>query len=214
MTYELNAVKRDEKGTGASRRLRHADKLPGVVYGGEKAAESIVLAHNPIYYALKDEDFHSAILTLIIDGEKQPVMVRDFQMHPYKQQVMHIDFQRIDMNEPLHVHVPLHFINAENSPAVKDQGANISHILTSVEVRVLPSQIPHFIEVDLSLIEAGGSIHLSDLTVPEGVEITTLVRGDDPAVALAVVPRGVVEEEVEAAPAAEAAPADGEAAAE
>ena len=210
MTYEINAVKRDEKGTGASRRLRHADKLPGVVYGGDKAAESIVLAHNPIYYALKDEDFHSGILTLVIDGEKQPVVVRDFQMHPYKQQVMHIDFQRVDMTQAMHVHVPLHFINAEASPAVKNQGANISHIQTSVEVRVLPGNIPHFIEVDLSNIEAGGAIHLSDLAVPKDVEILQLSHGDNAAVALAVVPRGVAEE----AAAAVSAPAAGAAAAE
>jgi len=205
MAFELNAVKREELGTGASRRLRHADKLPGVVYGGGKDAESIVLAHNPIYYALKNEDFHSAILTLDIDGVKQPVVLRDFQMHPYKQQVMHIDFQRIDMNEMMHVHVPLHFINADESPAVKDQGAKITHVLTDVDVRALPANIPHFIEVDLINIVAGGSVHLSDLPVPEGVEIVQLVRGDNATVAQAIVPRGVAEEA--AAVAAAAAPA-------
>jgi large subunit ribosomal protein L25 len=215
MPYELNAVKREEMGTGASRRLRHAGKLPGVIYGGDEAALSVVLEHNPVYYALKEEDFHSGVLNLIIDGKKQPVLLRDFQMHPYKQQVMHIDFQRVNLNEAMHVHVPLHFINAEESPAVKTQGAKITHVLNDVDIRALPAHIPHFIEVDLSQIEAGGAVHLSDLKVPEGVEITQLVRGDNSTVAQAIVPRGMPEADEEAAPAADAAaPAEGEAAAE
>jgi len=193
MAYELNAVKREEMGTGASRRLRHAGKLPGVIYGGDVAASSIVLDHNPVFYALKDEDFHSGVLNLTVDGQKEVVMVRDFQMHPYKQQVMHIDFQRVDMNVPMHVHVPLHFINADASPAVKTQGAKISHLLNDVDVRALPANIPHFLEVDLSAIEAGHSVHLSDLKVPEGVEIVALVRGENTTIAQAVVPRGVIE---------------------
>ena len=193
MSYELNAVKREEMGTGASRRLRHAGKLPAVVYGGEKAAASVVLEHNPVFYALKDEGFHSGILNLVIDGQKEPVLLRDFQMHPYKQQIMHVDFQRVNLNEIMHVHVPLHFVNADISPAVKLQGAKITHVLNDVDVRALPSQIPHFIEVDLSKIEAGQAIHLSDLKVPAGVEITLLTRGDNATVAQAIVPRGVVE---------------------
>lgn len=214
MAYELNAVKREEMGTGASRRLRHADKLPGVIYGGEKAAQSIVLDHNPVYYALKDEAFHSGLLNLVVDGKKEVVMVRDFQMHPYKQQVMHIDFQRVDMNQPMHVFVPLHFLNADESPAVKNDGARITHVLNDVEILSLPANFPHFIEVDLSKIEAGGAVHLSDLKVPKGVEITALVRGDNSTVALAVVPRGVAEEEAAAEEAAPAAPAAEEPAAE
>lgn len=214
MSFELNAVKREEMGTGASRRLRHADKLPGVIYGGDEPALSIVLEHNPVYYALKEEDFHSGVLNLVIDGKKQPVLLRDFQMHPYKQQVMHIDFQRVNVNEPMHVHVPLHFINAEESPAVKSQGAKITHVINDVDVRALPAAIPHFIEVDLSTIEAGGAVHLSDLKVPAGVEISLLVRGDNATVAQAIVPRGMPEETEEAPAAEEAAPAAGEAAAE
>ena len=182
MTFELIAAKREEMGTGASRRLRHAGKLPGVVYGADVAAVSVVLDHNPIYYALKDEAFHTEILELVIDGQKQPVLLRDFQMHPYKQQVMHIDFQRVDLNESMHVKVPLHFINADVSEAVKLQGAKISHIMNDVDVRALPNKLPQFIEVDLAGIKAGQSIHLSDLKLPEGVEITALVRGNDAAV--------------------------------
>ncbi|GGY08487.1 50S ribosomal protein L25/general stress protein Ctc [Paludibacterium paludis] len=185
MAFELIAAKREEMGTGASRRLRHAGKLPGVIYGGDVAAVSIVLEHNPIYYALKNEAFHTEILDLVIDGEKQPVLLRDFQMHPYKQQVMHIDFQRVNMNEKIHVKVPLHFVNADVSEAVKLQGAKISHIITEIDVRALPAELPKFIEVDLSAIKAGQSIHLSELKLPQGVEMTALIRGGDTAVVLA-----------------------------
>jgi large subunit ribosomal protein L25 len=185
MSFELIATKREEIGTGASRRLRHAGKLPAVVYGGNKDAESVVLDHNPLFYALKNEAFHSDILNLVIDGQTQPVMLRDFQMHPYKQQILHIDFQRVDLNEKIHVKVQLHFINADASAAVKDQGVKISHVLTEVDVRALPNALPKFVEVDLGKIEAGQSIHLSDLKLPAGVEFTALGRGENATVALA-----------------------------
>ncbi|CUA81765.1 ribosomal protein L25, Ctc-form [Gulbenkiania indica] len=185
MAYELNAAKREEMGTGASRRLRRAGKLPGVIYGANQDAQSIVLEHNPVFYALKEEGFHTGILTLVIDGAKQPVLLRDFQMHPYKQQVMHIDFQRVDANEKMHVKVPLHFVNADVSPAVKLQGGLVSHVMTEVDVRALPGQLPSFIEVDLSGLKAGQSLHLSDLKLPEGVEITALLRGENSTVAAA-----------------------------
>ncbi|SMF00798.1 50S ribosomal protein L25/general stress protein Ctc [Pseudogulbenkiania subflava] len=185
MSYELIAAKREQLGTGASRRLRHAGKLPAVVYGANTEAVSVVLEHNPVYYALKEEGFHTGILNLVIDGEKQAVLLRDYQMHPYKQLVLHMDFQRVDLNEKMHVKVPLHFVGADASEAVKLQGAKISHVLTEVDVRALPAQLPSFIEVDLSAIQAGQTIHLSDLKLPEGVEITALTRGGDQAVASA-----------------------------
>ncbi|MBI3146695.1 MAG: 50S ribosomal protein L25/general stress protein Ctc [Pseudogulbenkiania sp.] len=185
MSFELIAAKREQLGTSASRRLRHAGKLPAVVYGANTEAVSVVLDHNPIYYALKEEGFHTEILTLVIDGEKQPVLLRDYQMHPYKQLVMHMDFQRVDLNEKMHVKVPLHFVNADASEAVKLQGSKISHVMTEVDVRALPAQLPKFIEVDLGEIKAGQSIHLSDLKLPEGVEITALLRGGDQTVASA-----------------------------
>ncbi|BAK78326.1 ribosomal 5S rRNA E-loop binding protein Ctc/L25/TL5 [Pseudogulbenkiania sp. NH8B] len=185
MSYELIAAKREQLGTSASRRLRHAGKLPAVVYGANTEAVSVVLEHNPVYYALKEEGFHTGILNLVIDGEKQAVLLRDYQMHPYKQLVLHMDFQRVDLNEKMHVKVPLHFVGADASEAVKLQGAKISHVLTEVDVRALPAQLPSFIEVDLSAIQAGQTIHLSDLKLPEGVEITALVRGGDQAVASA-----------------------------
>lgn len=185
MSYELIAAKREQLGTSASRRLRHAGKLPAVVYGANTEAVSVVLEHNPVYYALKEEGFHTGILNLVIDGEKQAVLLRDYQMHPYKQLVLHMDFQRVDLNEKMHVKVPLHFVGADASEAVKLQGAKISHVLTEVDVRALPAQLPSFIEVDLSGIQAGQTIHLSDLKLPEGVEITALIRGGDQAVASA-----------------------------
>lgn len=185
MSFELIAAKREQLGTSASRRLRHAGKLPAVVYGANTEAVSVVLDHNPIYYALKEEGFHTEILTLVIDGEKQPVLLRDYQMHPYKQLVMHMDFQRVDLNEKMHVKVPLHFVNADTSDAVKLQGCKISHVMTEVDVRALPAQLPKFVEVDLGEIKAGQSIHLSDLKLPEGVEITALLRGGDQTVASA-----------------------------
>ncbi|WP_293765724.1 50S ribosomal protein L25/general stress protein Ctc [uncultured Aquitalea sp.] len=184
MAYELIAAKREEMGTGASRRLRSAGKLPAVVYGNG-AAESVVLDHNPIYYALKEEAFHSAIIDLVVDGAKQTVLLRDFQMHPYKQQVMHIDFQRVDLSQKVHVKIQLHFVGADVSEAVKLQGAKISHILNEVEVRALPGDLPKFIEVDLSNIKAGQTIHMSDLKLPAGVELTAVARGENGAVALA-----------------------------
>lgn len=183
MAYELIAAKREEQGTGASRRLRHAGKLPAVVYGGGKDAVAVVLEHNPVYYALKEEAFHTGILNLVIDGTTEPVLLRDHQMHPYKQQVMHIDFQRVNLNEKMHVKVALHFVGGDVSEAVKLQGSKISHIMNDVEVRALPAQLPTFIEVDLSGVKAGQTVHLSDLKLPEGVEIVALARGSNLAVA-------------------------------
>lgn len=185
MSYELIAAKREELGTGASRRLRHAGKVPAVVYGDDKDAVSLTLDHNVLFYALKEEAFHSSVLELVVDGAKEQVLLRDFQMHPYKPQVMHIDFQRVNPNEKIHVKVPLHFVGADVCPAVKLQSGNVTHVTTEVDVRSLPANLPSFIEVDLSAMTAGTIIHLSDLKLPEGVEIVALIRGNDATVASA-----------------------------
>jgi len=185
MALELIAAKRVEQGTGASRRLRHAGQTPAVIYGGEKAPEAVTVDHNTVFYALKDEAFHTSVIDLIVDGAKEPVLVRDFQMHPYKQQVMHVDFQRVNMNEKVHVRVPLHYVNADVSPAVKLHGGRLSYILNEVEVRALPAALPNFIEVDLSAAIGGQTIHLSDVKLPEGVESVSLLRGEDLAIASA-----------------------------
>lgn len=196
MQIEIDANKRELQGKGASRRLRSAGKVPGVVYGGEGAAQSIELDHNNLFHKLKLEAFHASVLSLNIEGEKEQVLLRDVQMHPYKQQVLHVDFQRVDKNKKLHVKVPLHFINAEVSPGVKLSGGMISHVLTEVDVSCLPKDLPEYITVDLSEMTAGSTLHLSDLKLPENVEISALIRGgDDLPVATLIVQRGGATEE-------------------
>lgn len=197
------AFKRELQGTGASRRLRISGQTPGIVYGGVEAPISISLDHNALYHALKKEVFHSSILDLEIDGVTQQVLLRDFQVHAFKQLVLHADFQRVHADQAIHMKVALHFINADVSPAVKQHAATISHVMTEVEVACLPGNLPEFITVDLSNIDVGHSIHLADLALPEGV--TVIAHGKNQTVATALVPPGHAS--AEAAPAADAAAA-------
>jgi large subunit ribosomal protein L25 len=201
-SLEFTAFPRDGEGRGASRRLRHSGKTPGIVYGGVDKPASIELDHNALIHALKNEAFHSSILTMQLDNGSQRVLLRDVQMHPYRPQVLHIDFQRIDENKKIHMKVPLHFINADVSPAVKLGGAIISHVLNELDIACLPKHLPEFIQVDLSTIEIGHSIKVSDLKLAEGVVAVT--RGKDPVVASAVVPKVVAEAEETAAAEGEA----------
>ena len=174
------AFARNEQGTGASRRLRNAGTTPGVVYGGGKDAVSVKLDHNSLYHAINREAFHSTILDLEIDGVTEPVVLRDFQMHAYKQIVMHVDFQRVAQDQKITIRVPLHFTGVENSPAIKLGGSNVSHAVNTVGISCLPKDLPEFITVDLSGIAAGQSVHLSAVQMPAGVVAT-----DDPRLALA-----------------------------
>lgn len=190
------ATTRKAQGTGASRRLRRADKLPGIVYGGNQPAAPIELEHNPIFFALRKEKFHASILTMELDGVEQLVVLRAFQMHPYKPQVMHIDFQRIMPDQEVTMRVPLHFSGEEISPAVKVSKCIISHTVSYVEVACLPRDLPEFIEVDLSKMEDGMTLHSTELVVPAGVRVVT-----DTVVASVITPV----EEVVTAPAADAA---------
>lgn len=190
------ATTRKAQGTGASRRLRRADKLPGIVYGGNQPAAPIELEHNPIFFALRKEKFHASILTMELDGVEQLVVLRAFQMHPYKPQVMHIDFQRIMPDQEVTMRVPLHFSGDEISPAVKVSKCIISHTVSYVEVACLPRDLPEFIEVDLSKMEDGMTLHSTELVVPAGVRVVT-----DSVVASVITPV----EEVVTAPAADAA---------
>ncbi|BBB64861.1 50S ribosomal protein L25 [Undibacterium sp. YM2] len=190
------AFARKEQGTGASRRLRNAGQTPGIIYGGTEAPVSITLDHNALYHALKKEAFHSSILDLEVDGKSEKVLLRDFQVHAYKQLVLHADFQRVDPNQKIHVKVPLHFVNADVSPAVKLSSAVISHVAVELDVSCLPADLPEFVEVDLSKLEAGQSIHVSQLALPKGV--TAVVHGGDATVAIAVVPAGATSAEAEA----------------
>ncbi|HEY4317665.1 MAG TPA: 50S ribosomal protein L25/general stress protein Ctc [Herbaspirillum sp.] len=201
------AFARKEQGTGASRRLRNAGQTPGIIYGGTSAPVAISLDHNALYHALKKETFHSSILDLEIDGKVEQVLLRDFQVHAYKQLVLHADFQRVDASQKIHVKVPLHFINAEISPAVKLGSGIVSHVMADLDIACLPKDLPEFIEVDLANLEIGNSVHLADVKLPNGV--TAVIHGgeDNPTIATASIPAGKVEAEATAATDAAAAPA-------
>jgi len=194
---KVTAFPRTEQGSGASRRLRNAGQTPGIIYGGAGAPVNIKLDHNALYHALKKETFHSSILDMEIEGKTEQVLLRDFQMHAFKPLVMHIDFQRIDAKQKIHVKVPLHFINAEISPAVKLSSAVISHVMSELEITCLPKDLPEFIDVDLANLEAGNTIHLSDLKLPQGVTAALHGTQEDPTIATATIPAGKVEAEGE-----------------
>ena len=196
------AFKRELQGSGASRRLRNSGQTPGIIYGGTEAPVTISLDHNALYHALKKEAFHSSILDLEIDGKTQQVLLRDFQVHAFKQLVLHADFQRVDTSKKLHVKVALHFANEDVSPAVKLNGAVISHVINEIEVSCLPKDLPEFITVDLSNIDVGNSLHIDELTMPEGV--TAVAAGTNLTIATATIPAALVATEAEVAAAAEA----------
>ncbi|HET9113035.1 MAG TPA: 50S ribosomal protein L25/general stress protein Ctc [Burkholderiales bacterium] len=196
---EVIAQKRDVQGKGASRRLRRTGKTPGVIYGGNRPAVNIELDHNALYYALKRESFHASVLTLNLDGVKEAVLLRDFVMHPFRVEVQHVDFQRVDKTHKIHVSIPLHFINADIAPGVKLTGGIVNHIMTELDVSCLVDSLPEFIEVDLAELTVGHSLHVSDLKLPEGVESVLTIKGEDPAVVTITVPRGTVAEEEEPA---------------
>ena len=208
MKIALKATTRSVQGTGASRRLRRADKVPGIIYGGGKDATVIELDHNDIYHKLRLEAFHASILDMDLDGNAEQVLLRDVQMHAWKQNVLHVDFQRIDPAKKIHMKVPLHFINADIAPGVKLSGGMVSHIINELDIACLPKDLPEFIEVDLKDLASGHSIHLSNLKLPAGVESVSLIRKDDRAVATIIIPRAVASEEATAATATAVSAAD------
>jgi large subunit ribosomal protein L25 len=201
---KFTAFERTQQGTGASRRLRNAAKVPGIVYGGGKPA-MIELDHNALFHALKKEAFHSSILEMELSGNVQKVLLRDYQMHPWKQIILHIDFQRIDETTRLHKKVPLHFVNEENSVAVKTDKCLVNHIMTEVEIECLASQLPEFITIDLGHLVKGQSIHASELKLPEGIKIVK--HGALNPVIVSANPPRVEEEAAEPAPVVAAAAA-------
>jgi large subunit ribosomal protein L25 len=214
VTFELNAEVRTDVGKGASRRLRHANKIPAIIYGGDKDPVSLTMDHDKLFHALENEAFYSHILTINVDGKGEKAILRDLQRHPSKPTVMHADFQRVSATEKIHMNVPLHFENEDTAVGVKDQGGLISHNATDVEVICLAQNLPEYITVDVATLEVGHSLHLSDLVMPEGVELVQLALGeghDQPVVSIHM-PRGggAAEEEVAEAEAA----AEGEEAAE
>lgn len=195
MSIEINAVKRDVKGTGASRRLRRAGNVPGVVYGGDKDAVTIELNHKELFLQFRHEAFHASILDLNLDGKKESVLLRDYQLHPVRNTIQHIDFQRVSTTEKIHVKVPFHFINADVAPGVKLGGGIVAHIATEADVSCLAKDLPEFIEVDLANLEMGHSVHLSQIKLPKGVEFVQLAHGNDAAVAAIAKTRGSVSDD-------------------
>jgi large subunit ribosomal protein L25 len=200
------AYERSVQGTGASRRLRNSGKTPGIIYGGTEAPQAVELDHNALFHALRKEAFHASILDIEINGKVQKALLRDYQMHPFKALVLHIDFQRVDANQKIHVKVPLHFKGEDVAPAVKTGGGVINHAANEIEVQCLPADLPEFIEVDLSKLEVGQSIHAKDLVLGKGVTLTLHVEQENPALVVARVPAVKAEEVSNAAPEAPAAP--------
>jgi len=197
------AFERAKQGTGASRRLRITGKTPGIVYGGEGQPQLIELDHNALWHALKKEAFHSTILEMEFGGKTSKVLLRDVQYHPYKQLVQHIDFQRVDAKTRLNMKVPLHYVNAEESQAVKFEHCVVNHVMSELSVTCLPADLPEFIEVDLSGLKKGTSLHLNDVKLPKGV--TAVTHGKANPVLVSVVTTGGEEATAEAAaPAADA----------
>ncbi|HJU08743.1 MAG TPA: 50S ribosomal protein L25/general stress protein Ctc [Rhodanobacteraceae bacterium] len=211
-THELAAQARNDQGKGASRRLRRAGQVPAIVYGAGEPPQNIQFEHNTLALAARNEWFSSSVLDLLIDGKRQKVLLRDVQKHPFKPQLLHLDFLRINENQAIRVRVPLHFLNQEKSPAGKASGVVVSHNITEVEISCLPKDLPEYLEIDLIDLKLGDIVHLSDIKLPAGVEIPELKFGkehDHP-----VVTAQEIREEVEEAPEAVegAAPAEGAAA--
>jgi len=196
-TFELNAEPRENVGKGASRRLRKTGKVPGIVYGTKKAAVMISLDQNTLGHQLENEAFYSHILTLNVGKKSDQVVLKDLQRHPYKRQILHIDFQRVDAKEAITMRVPLHFINEASCIGVKTSGGVISHMMTDLEVSCLPKDLPEYIDVDLAEVELGATIHLTDLKLPDGVEIYALGHGGDETRPVASVHLPRAEEELD-----------------
>ena len=211
MQFEINATKREQQGSSASRRLRRAGRVPGILYGGTAAPLMIEFDHNELFQAMRKEAFRSSVLNLNVAGTKEMCLLRDVQMHAYKLHIKHVDFQRIDATHQIHQKVRLHFVNAEIAPGVKTEGGMVQHVMTEIDVKCLPKDLPGFIEVDLKDLAAGQSLHVSQLKLPAGVEVVH--RGEGDPVVVAIVLRGAgaaADEVVEAAP-VEEAPAAAEA---
>ena len=211
-SFIIEAEVRTDTGKGASRRLRHSDKVPAVLYGAGEDPVALTLSHNEMYHHLENEAFYSHILTINVGKKKEKAILKDLQRHPAKPRIMHVDFQRVDMKEKIRIHVPLHFLNEDVSPGVK-AGGLVTHSSTELHIVCLPKDLPEFIEVDLGKLELDASLHVSDLTLPKGVESVDLGHGDDSThdhiIAAIHLPRAekVVEEE---APAADEASSEGE----
>lgn len=201
-THNITATSRKVEGKGASRRLRHSGQVPAIVYGAQSAPENVQLEHTSLWLASQNEWFYSSILQLSVDGKSQKVLLRDMQRHPFKQQILHLDFQRIDENVAIRFNVPLHFLNQDVSPAGKTAGVVVLHELNEIRVSCLPKDLPEFVEVDLSALALGDIVHISQLNLPEGVSIPELKLGREHDVAVVIARHARVEVEEEAPEAA------------
>lgn len=201
--FTIEAEARTEQGTGASRRLRHAGRVPAIVYGGKSEPKMISVNHNELWKQLKHETFYSAIVTLKIGGESEQVVLKDLHRHPVRETVMHMDLQRVLADVLLRVRVPLHFKGADVAPGVKVGGGVVEHLLNDVEVECLPANIPEPFDIDVSALNLNESIHLSQIKLPEGVELVELKHDNDLAIVAVHVPRAVEEEPVAESAAAE-----------
>ncbi len=197
VTFELNAELRSGSGTGASRRLRRDEKVPAVLYGAEKEPVRVALDHNTVLHSLENEAFYSHILTVKFDGREEKVVLKDLQRHPSKPRVMHMDFQRVSDATKIRMQVPLHFVGEDKAPGVKQSGGTVAHLMNNVEVICLAKNLPEFIEADLSELETGVPLRLSELTLPEGVQVAALLQGAEHDLSIAVInkARGAEEEE-------------------
>jgi large subunit ribosomal protein L25 len=204
--FEINAEPRNDQGKGASRRLRHAGKVPAVIYGGHAEARNVSFEHHKLLQLIDNEKFYSSIISVSVGGEKQPAIVKDVQMHPAKPAVLHVDLQRVSENEKIRLHLPIHFIGAAAAPGVKTQGGVVSHLMADVEVTCLPKDLPEFLEVDMSAMNLNDTIFLADVKLPAGVTINALAHGRNPPVVSVHAPRAAEPEPVaEAAAAGEGA---------
>lgn len=194
MKIAIKAEPRSVQGTGASRRLRRESKVPGIVYGAGKDATPIEVDHKDLWFKLKMEAFHASILDMEIGTERSQVLLRDYQMHPFRPIILHVDFQRVAADRKIHMSVPLHFVNEEISPGVKIAGGLVEHVMKELEISCLPKDLPEFIEVDLANLQAGHSLHVSALALPAGVE-AIVPKGEDPTVATVVIPRVMTADE-------------------
>ncbi len=211
--FEIDAVVREDLGKGASRRLRRlADHVPAIIYGGKKDPQPLTLIRKDFEKALENEAFYSHVLTINVGGTAEKAILKDLQRHPAKDVVMHADFLRVDDKVAIKVHVPIHFINEDTCHGVKMQGGMIQHQMTDIEVQCLPGDIPEFIEVDMIAIETGQIVHLSDITLPQGVTSVALALGEDHdlAVASVIAPKGGSADDEEEAAADEPAAEEGE----
>ena len=207
--FEIEYQSRDTLGKGASRRLRREqDMVPGIIYGGDKTPENIMIEQRIMRRALMNEGVYSNILTLTANGSKQQVVLKDIQRHPYKAFLQHLDFLRIDANKPIVMHVPVHYLNEETCPGVK-AGGIVSHSMVEFELKCLPKDLPEFIEIDMSQVELDQVLHLSDISLPSGVEFTTDVNENNASVVSVHIPKRVAAEEASTAEGDEAAGENG-----